>query len=259
MLQGFEEAFERSQNVFKDPLNIIPSERVSLFKKSVKSALDEVFTGYCTEISTINSPPLPEMKNFGEFVNFLRSEESDDVLNLKPVKEKMTIFSFKDKCTFETAKQIAAQEMPERSTEGTNFGTLPAGIFKNGSDDFSEMVFGDSLKTPRLYTESEWDTYYEESRNHAPMDNILGNSSGEYGNNEDMFAGFSGETKLNELANFLSQVNKKQNSRNDYLKMGKLVTHPDENAEFEYQMRAEEFRDNSFQKLLFQSPRFKEV
>ena len=256
----FQDVVNEIQSVLKEPINVDPAERILSFKKSIKNVLGEMFNESSFE-GTAASSTLPELKNFEDFDKFMKSEESEDALKIKPGRDKPQIYiSFDNPDIFKNNLQVSAKTVvPVVESQETRPIAIPENLFKVNSD-FSTMIFSGENGTPRLYRESELE--YEDvkfNEQEEDMGDFLGSDIDEDQYDENGVD----EAKLDRYEKILQSVTQKQNKRSDYLRGGRNTP---QNAELdiwrhfiENKLKEEGIRETSFQKSLFQSPSFKEV
>ena len=160
----FQDVVNEIQNVLKEPINVDPAERILSFKKSIKNVLGEMFNEYSIE-GTAASSTLPELRNFEDFDKFMKSEESEDALKIKPGRDKPQIYiSFDNPDIFKNNLAVSAKTVvPIVESQESRTLAMPENLFKVNSD-FSTMVFSGENGTPRLYRESELE--YEDVKFH---------------------------------------------------------------------------------------------
>jgi len=236
-LQTIEYQLGNATNLSKNIMKFLPSEKLSYFKRRLKTAVNESFSDSHSEANlTYNGSSfkerkhekrdLPKMNTIGDFEDFLKSEENEEVLTAKQNPSAHVVVSFNNKDIFQNALKTSFKE-----NEDPNY--LQEEEFEQ--DCIKEVP---SLETSFLSTRT---------------DKVQSQT-------------LSGASSLNKYVNLLDKVNQKKDSRTHYLKLGSLyemgrkASHVYDHAHFidfiENKLKDESIRETC-QKSLFQSPSFK--
>lgn len=272
-LINFDKLLGTIKNRPKDTTKFLPSEKLSHFKRRLKTIINEAFSesletniDYEAPVQQqghfVNSPPLPEIKTLGQFEDFLRSEESKDVLKAKPTFANNLFISFENKDIFENALQSSVEAVTTVNfTQDSQLNTLTSNVFVSEPDDLGNPLFIDALKTSNVNMNLGRGLNDE-------LSSFSEDTYADYRNHSMSSAALSGGSSLNKYVHLLDKVNQKQSTRNYYLKMGSLYDLGRKGSQLydhagflnfiENKLKDERVRETC-QKSLFQSPAFKEM